>query len=193
MLVGVLALQGDFQAHAAALEQLGASTRRVRTAADLDGIEGLVLPGGESTSMLKLMEPDRLDRVVEDWVTAGRPVLATCAGTILLASRVEPYQRSLGLLDISIERNAYGPQVHSAVASIVVNGEFGGPAEMEAVFIRAPRIRSVGDDVRVLGRLGEDPVLVSSGSIIAATFHPELSDDHRVHGVFCKLVNGGQS
>lgn len=193
MLVGVLALQGDFQAHAAALERLGASTRPVREAADFDGIEGLVLPGGESTSMLKLMEPDRLDRAVEAWVTSGRPVLATCAGTILLASRVEPHQRSLGLLDISIVRNAYGPQVHSGVTSIVVNGELGGAAEMEAVFIRAPQIRGVGDDVRVLGRLGEDPVLVASGSIIAATFHPELSDDHRVLGVFCKLVNGGQS
>jgi len=126
-------------------------------------------------------------------VAAGLPVLATCAGVVLLATRVKPAQRSLGLLDVDVVRNAYGRQVHSSVATIAVNGELGEPSAMEAVFIRAPRIEGVGEGVQVLGRLGEDPVLVSSGSIIAATFHPELSDDHRVHGVFYRFVDGGRS
>ena len=193
MHIGVLALQGDFTAHAGILELLGASTQPVRTTADLAGIDGLVLPGGESTAMLKLMERDRLDRAISGRVAAGLPVLATCAGVVLLATRVKPAQRSLGLLDVDVVRNAYGRQVHSSVATIAVNGELGEPSAMEAVFIRAPRIEGVGEGVQVLGRLGEDPVLVSSGSIIAATFHPELSDDHRVHGVFYRFVDGGRS
>ena len=191
--VGVLALQGDFEAHAGILNQLGASTRRVRAATDLDDLDGLVLPGGESTAMLRLMERDRLDLAIGDKVAAGLPVLATCAGVILLARRVEPTQRSLGLLEVSVIRNAYGRQVHSSVTTIAVNGELGGPAAMEAVFIRAPRIDSIGEGVQVLGRLGKDPVLVAAGRIIAATFHPELSQDHRVHSLFCRLLDGERS
>ena len=139
------------------------------------------------------MERDRLDLAIGDTVAAGLPVLATCAGVILLARRVEPTQRSLGLLEVSVVRNAYGRQVHSSVTTIAVNGELGGPAAMEAVFIRAPRIESIGEGVQVLGRLGEDPVLVAAGRIIAATFHPELSQDHRVHSLFCRLLDGGRS
>jgi len=193
MRVGVLALQGDFEAHASILEQLGVSTRQVRTATDLEGIAGLVLPGGESTTMLRLMERDRLDRVIGERITAGLPVLATCAGVILLAKRVEPAQRSLELLDVSVVRNAYGRQVHSTVATIAVNGELGQPSTMEAVFIRAPRIQSLGEGVEVLGRHGEDPVLLWAGPIIAATFHPELSRDNRVHRLFCRILDGGPS
>lgn len=192
MRVGVLALQGGFRAHANILERMGATTREVRTTADLEGLDGLVLPGGESTAMLRLMERERLDRAIGDRVAAGLPVLATCAGVILLAVRVEPAQPALGLLDIGVVRNAYGRQAHSAVASVTVNGELGDPSVMEAVFIRAPRIDRVGADVRVIGRLAEDPVLVTSGRMVAATFHPELSEDRRVHGLFCTLVTGGR-
>ena len=115
---------------------------------------------------------------------AGMPVLATCAGVILLARAVEPEQRSLGLLDVDVVRNAYGRQIRSSVATISVNGELGGDPSMEAVFIRAPQIRRTGDGVEVLGRLDGSPVLVAAGPVVAATFHPELSDDRRVHHLF---------
>jgi 5'-phosphate synthase pdxT subunit len=190
--VGVLALQGGFQAHVDALEELGAGTLEVRTAADLDGVDALVLPGGES-AMLHLMVRERLDREITTRVGSGMPVLATCAGVILLATRVEPAQPSLRLLDVVVERNAYGRQVHSSVAAIGVNGALGEPAAMEAVFIRAPRIRDLGAGVKVLGRLGEDPVLIASEAIIAATFHPELSADRRVHRLFLGMLDGGSA
>ncbi len=185
MRVGVLALQGDFEAHALALAELGVPAEPIRTAAELDGVESLVLPGGESTAMLKLMEPERLDKEITRRVVAGMPVLATCAGVILLARGVQPDQDSLGLLDVDVTRNALGRQGHSSVAAIEVNGEFGGARAMEAVFIRAPRIDRVGDGVEVLGRLGTTPVLVAAGAIIAATFHPELTPDRRIHRLFC--------
>jgi 5'-phosphate synthase pdxT subunit len=191
--VGVLALQGGFQAHVDALEELGAGTLEVRTAADLDGVDALVLPGGESSAMLHLMVRERLDREITTRVGSGMPVLATCAGVILLATRVEPAQPSLRLLDVVVERNAYGRQVHSSVAAIGVNGALGEPAAMEAVFIRAPRIRDLGAGVKVLGRLGEDPVLIASEAIIAATFHPELSADRRVHRLFLGMLDGGSA
>jgi 5'-phosphate synthase pdxT subunit len=189
--VGVLALQGGFRAHVHALEELGAASREVRIAADLDRVDALIMPGGESSAMLRLMGRERLDREIVSRVGSGMPVLATCAGVILLATRVEPAQPSLELLDVAVERNAYGRQVHSSVATIGVNGALGSPAAMEAVFIRAPRIRDVGAGVRVLAWLGEDPVLVASDAIIAATFHPELSADRRIHRLFLGLLDGG--
>jgi 5'-phosphate synthase pdxT subunit len=144
-----------------------------------------VLPGGESTTMLKLMEKEGLGAVISERVRGGMPVLATCAGVILLAEAVIPDQPSLGVLDVDVVRNAYGRQVYSSVATIEVNGQLGGDPRMEAVFIRAPQIRRTGDDVEVLGRRDGAPVLVSSGPVVAATFHPELSADRRVHRLFC--------
>ncbi len=190
MQVGVLALQGDFGAHAAALSEVGADAKPVRTAAELHRVDALVLPGGESTAMLKLMEPGRLDREIVRRVELGMPVLATCAGVILLATAVHPDQACLGLLDLDVVRNAYGRQVHSTVATIQVNGELGGCPQMEAVFIRAPQIQRVGAGVEVLGRLEGEPVLVGAGAIVAATFHPELTADRRVHRLFFNRAEG---
>jgi len=188
MQVGVLALQGDWEAHIAALRAAGIAAEPVRTAAALDRVGALVMPGGESTAMLRLMADEGLAERICGRVGSGMPVLATCAGVILLAAGVEPRQPSLGLLDIDVVRNAYGRQVHSAVSAIDVNGELGDPRQMEAVFIRAPRIVRTGADVAVLGRRRGDPVLVRSGRIVAATFHPELSADRRVHALFLGLL-----
>jgi 5'-phosphate synthase pdxT subunit len=181
MPIGVLALQGDWAAHAAVLAALGIRAAFVRTARELAEVDSLVLPGGESTAMLRLMEEEGLDGELGERIRDGMAVLATCAGTILLAAKTLPEQASLGLLDIDIERNAYGRQVHSQVAEVELDDELGEPARYDGVFIRAPKITRVGPGVSVLGRLGSDPVLVRQGGIIAATFHPELTDDHRVH------------
>jgi 5'-phosphate synthase pdxT subunit len=181
MRIGVLALQGDFEAHAAALGRLGVEAVAVRTAAALDGVEGLVLPGGESTTMLRLMEVEGLDAAIATRVRSGTPVLATCAGVVLLAREVEPVQPSLGLLDVSVRRNAYGRQVASAVVPVRLAPAVGEPPEMEGVFIRAPRITRTGPGVEVLGWRDDDPVLVREGRILAATYHPELTPDLRVH------------
>ncbi len=186
MLCGVLALQGDWGAHARVLNAMGVETAQVRTAAELAAVDALVLPGGESTAMLRLMEPENLAEKIRERVRDGLPVLATCAGVILLAAATAPPQTSLGLLDVDVERNAYGRQVHSRVAAIDLEKTMDGPGTMEGVFIRAPRLTRTGPEVRVLGRLGSDPVLVRQGGIIAATFHPELTDDNRVHRL---LVN----
>ncbi|MCW5978081.1 MAG: pyridoxal 5'-phosphate synthase glutaminase subunit PdxT [Bryobacteraceae bacterium] len=185
--IGVLALQGDFEAHRKALEEAGAEAVEVRTAEELERVDGLVIPGGESTTMLKLL---RLEGLFEPLRAFGerRPIFGTCAGAILLARDVaNPPQESLGLVDIGVERNAYGRQVDSRVARVPLAEENGG-GEMEAVFIRAPIIRRVGEGVRVLARYNGDPVLVAQGRHLVATFHPELSRDRRVHQLF--LGNG---
>jgi len=188
MQVGVLALQGDWEAHLLALRDEGIPAEPVRTAAAIDRVGALVLPGGESTAMLRLMADEGLAERIGERVRSGMPVLATCAGVILLASSVEPRQPSLELLDVDVVRNAYGRQVHSTVAMVEVDAALGDPRQMEAVFIRAPRIVRTGAGVRVLGRCGGDPVLVSSGRVLAATFHPELGVDRRVHGLFRRLL-----
>jgi len=188
MRVGVLALQGDWAAHVAALRSAAIPAEPVRSAAALDRVGALVLPGGESTAMLRLMADERLAERIGERVRSGMPVLATCAGLILLAVSVEPGQPSLGLLDVDVVRNAYGRQIHSTVAMVDVDGALGGPQSMEAVFIRAPRIVRTGAAVQVLGRRGGDPVLVRCGRIVAATFHPELSADRRVHALFRGLL-----
>jgi len=187
---GVLALQGDWAAHVEVLSGLGAETSLVRTAAELAIVDALVLPGGESTAMLRLMEPENLAKEISLRVRDGLPVLATCAGVILLASATDPHQPSLALLDVDVERNAYGRQIHSRVTPIQLTDELGEPEQYEGVFIRAPKITRVGPDVTVLGRLGTDPVLVRQGGIIAATFHPELTDDHRVHRLLVSEETG---
>ena len=185
--VGVLALQGDFAAHMRALERAGAKAVPVRTASDLDDLDGLVIPGGESTTMLKLLN---LEKMVEPLVDFGRrrPIFGTCAGAILLASAVSnPSQQSLGLMDITVERNGYGRQIDSHVTRPEPDAEFQkrtGPGDLEVVFIRAPIIRHVPPQARVLASYEGDPVLVEQGRHLAATFHPELTADSRVHDLF---------
>jgi 5'-phosphate synthase pdxT subunit len=191
--VGVLALQGDFDAHARALAGRGVRAVEVRNPSDFAGLAGLVLPGGESTTMLKLMEGGEMAQRLAAFVYDGCPVLATCAGLILLAREVRhPAQASLGLLDIVVERNAYGRQIDSTVVALsVCAGEELGTRELEGVFIRAPRVREIGDSVRVLARRGEDPVLLRQGKVLAATFHPELSASSPVIDLFVHSVRNG--
>jgi 5'-phosphate synthase pdxT subunit len=185
--VGVLSLQGDFEAHGKALERAGAEAVYGRTADVLAGLDGLIIPGGESTTMLKLL---RMENLLEPLAEFGRtkPIFGTCAGAILLANRVSnPAQESLALVDLAIERNAYGRQVDSRVVSIDAGPSFSTrtrPGSIEAVFIRAPIIREVGPKARVLAEYEGDPVLVEDGRHLISTFHPELTGDSRVHELF---------
>mgnify|MGYP001057914965 CR=1 FL=1 len=191
--VGVLALQGDYEAHAAALRRAGAEPREVRRAAELDGLDALVIPGGESTSMLRLMEYYDLMAPLRAFGRV-KPVFGTCAGAILLASEVlNPPQPSLALVDMTIERNAYGRQLDSRVVRLEGHRLGGGP--LEAVFIRAPIIRRVGKAGEVLASYMGDPVLVDFGRHMVATFHPELTADDRIHRRFLARIgaNGGAS
>jgi pyridoxal 5'-phosphate synthase pdxT subunit len=189
--VGVLALQGDFAAHGAALERAGAVTVFVRDPEQLDEIDGLIIPGGESTTMLKLL---RFEGWLEPLAEFGRskPMFGTCAGAILMADRVaNPEQESLALMDLEVERNAYGRQVDSRVVEIEPDPEFQqrtAPGGLEAVFIRAPIIRRVGAGAKVLARYNGDPVLVEQGHHLVATFHPELTSDARVHQLFLEKL-----
>lgn len=189
--IGVLALQGDFEAHRRALEQLGVTAVEVRTARELESVEALVIPGGESTTMLKLLDSENLFEPLRAF-GERRPIFGTCAGAILLAREVlNPPQPSLGLVDIRIERNAYGRQVDSRVARVRLEASFplwNGSDELEAVFIRAPIVRGVGPEVRVLARYRGDPVLLEQGRHLIATFHPELSADRRVHQFFLDKI-----
>jgi 5'-phosphate synthase pdxT subunit len=191
--VGVLALQGDFEAHRRTLEARGVAAVDVRVPEDLAGVRGLVLPGGESTTMLKLMEGSGLAERLAELIRGGLPVLATCAGVILLAREVRnPAQRSLGLLDVVVERNAYGRQIDSAVVNLsVCDPQHLGSEVLEGVFIRAPRVAEVGASVQVLARRGEDPVLVRQGRLLAATFHPELSPGSPVTDLFVRSLRNG--
>jgi len=177
--VGVLAIQGDFAKHTEALARAGIDSREIRRPEELDSVSGLVLPGGESTTYLKFFEREPgWGEALRDFAESGRPVLATCAGLILLASRVEnPLQPSLGVLDVDVVRNAYGRQLDSFIGTAA--DEEG--RSIEAVFIRAPRISRVGPGVEVIAREREDPVLVRSRNVYGATFHPELSADPSVH------------
>ena len=191
MVVGILALQGDFADHAEALARFGVATREVRGIADLQGLSGLVLPGGESTTMLKLLAVEGLEQPLAAALQGGIPVLATCAGMILLAEHVEnPAQRSFGLLPITVVRNGYGRQLHSgthALESPML------PAGTTGTFIRAPRIRAVGKGAEVLAWRDGDPVLVRKGLILAACFHPELQPHHPVTAMFVEMVREAQA
>lgn len=188
---GVLALQGDFEAHGRALERLGAQAVYVRSAADLEGLDGLIVPGGESTTMLKLLRSEGLFEAIGEF-GRRKPVFGTCAGAILMAREVtNPRQESLGLMDIGVERNAYGTQLESRVARAQLAPEMAAQTpggELEAVLIRAPIIRRVGPAARVLATYGGDPVLVEEGRHLAATFHPELTADSRVHRLFLEKL-----
>jgi pyridoxal 5'-phosphate synthase pdxT subunit len=187
MNIGVLALQGDFDAHRRMLERLGVSVTLVRKPEELDSIDALVIPGGESSTFLNFLEQGGFLAKLREFVRT-KPAFGTCAGAILLAKEVSnPPQASLGALDIRVRRNAYGRQLESSIHQGTTSL---GRDPLEMVFIRAPKIERVGAGVEVLAREGEDPVLVRQGKTMAATFHPELSDDTRVHGEFLKLVNG---
>ncbi|MGC8549285.1 MAG: pyridoxal 5'-phosphate synthase glutaminase subunit PdxT [Acidobacteriaceae bacterium] len=183
--IGVLAIQGDYAAHAQAVREADAEAVLVRKPEHLTGIDGLVLPGGESTTFLKFLERDGFLSALREFV-AARPTFGTCAGCILLAEEVlHPAQESLGVLHATVERNAYGRQIDSSI-QVAETALAGGPLEM--VYIRAPRILKVGEDVRVLAERDGFPVLVEQGHLLAATFHPELSTDRRVHRHFVEQV-----
>jgi pyridoxal 5'-phosphate synthase pdxT subunit len=175
----VLALQGDFAAHARALGELGAEAREVRTSADLEGLDGLVIPGGESTTMSLGIERERLAEPLRDLVRSGKPVLGTCAGLIVLD------RDHLGLLDVSARRNAFGRQVNSFEVDLDVDG---GP--LRAVFIRAPWVDDHGAGVEVLAEVDGHPVAVRQDNVLAVAFHPELTDDRRVHRWLVERANG---
>jgi pyridoxal 5''-phosphate synthase, glutaminase subunit Pdx2 len=183
--IGVLALQGAFEAHAKALESLGVAAKLIRNPAELKDLDGLIIPGGESTTFLKFLERDGFLDALQSFVETT-PTFGTCAGAILLAKQVEnPTQKSLAVLDITVERNAYGRQIDSTILTAPTKLE-GGPLEM--VFIRAPRITRTGLSVETLADRDGFPVLVRQGHLLAATFHPELSADTRVHQLFLHLV-----
>jgi 5'-phosphate synthase pdxT subunit len=188
--IGVLAIQGDYAAHATALAEVGAEPCEVRKPDQLAALDGLILPGGESTTILKFLEKRGFFAALQEFSQA-KPVFGTCAGAILLAREVlNPPQRSLGLLDAVVERNAYGRQIDSAILTAETELP-GGPLEM--VFIRAPRIVSIGAGVEILARRDGAATLVRQGSVLAATFHPELSADRRVHELFVDIVKAGQA
>ena len=174
MLIGVLALQGDFEAHARVLEDLGATARVVRTPADLEGLDGLVIPGGESTTMTLGMEREGLAEPLRELIASGTPTLGTCAGMIMLDSE------HLGVLDVRARRNAFGRQVASFETDLALEG-LDGEGPVRAVFIRAPWVDEHGHGVEVLARVEGHPVAVRQGNILAVAFHPELTDDRRVH------------
>ena len=187
--VGVLALQGDFSAHGAALQRAGARPVEVRTPADLEGCSGLVIPGGESTTLLHLLASSGLGEAILSFHRGGGALFGTCAGAILLARRVVPEQESLGILDVTVERNAYGRQRESFEASARpvegIEGLEGPPLPM--LFIRAPRLRDLGPGVEPMAWWGDEVVLARQGRILVATGHPELTPDLRVHGQFLAL------
>jgi pyridoxal 5'-phosphate synthase pdxT subunit len=181
--VGILALQGDFDAHRKAVERAGGRPIEVRTAQDLDACDGLIVPGGESTTMLKLLDIEKLIEPLRQFA-ARKPVFGTCAGAILLAHSVtSPSQPSLDLIDIDVERNAYGRQIDSRVARVDAGGK-----DMEAIFIRAPKILRVGSGGKILATYNGDPVWVEQGRHMVTTFHPELTPDLRVHQRFLERV-----
>jgi 5'-phosphate synthase pdxT subunit len=183
VVVGVLALQGGFGAHAKVLRELGAEVREVRTPADLDGLDGLVMPGGESTTMTLGIEREQLAEPLRQLVQSGTPVLGTCAGMIMLD------REHLGVLDVSARRNAFGRQVQSFEADVSVQGA----GAMTAVFIRAPWVEHVGEGVEVLAEVDGHPVLARQGRNLVAAFHPELTDDTRIHELFLNQVREATS
>ena len=199
MIIGVLALQGDFDAHRRRLEELGAEVLLVKKPEQLDHIDGLIIPGGESGTFLKLLGEGGFEKLKQ--FVQSKPTFGTCAGAILLANEVEnPSQSGLGALNIRIRRNAYGRQIDSSIreGKFLIMTSAGAhdaalrESPLEMVFIRAPKIERVGDGVEVIATQGADPVAVRQGRTMAATFHPELSDDTRVHRAFLDLVQGNK-
>jgi pyridoxal 5'-phosphate synthase pdxT subunit len=190
--IGVLALQGDFHLHRKALERCGAQGVEVRKPEELAGLDGLIIPGGESTTLLKLLEEWNFVPALREFHGAERPIFGTCAGLILLASEVQsPSQFSLGFIDATVERNAYGRQRESFEEDGIATLN-GRAVPIEMVYIRAPRIRRVGDGVEVLAARDGEPVMAREGNVLVATFHPELTDNPTVHRYFCEMVAGSR-
>ena len=188
MKIGVLALQGDFAMHARALQKCGAEVVEIRKPEQLADIDGLIMPGGESTTLLKLMDLWGFVPALEKFHGSGKPIFGTCAGLILAARDVtNPAQLSLGLIDVGVERNAYGRQRESFETRGTATLD-GRAVPIEMVFIRAPRIRRVGPAVETLAQHGGEAVMARQGSVLVATFHPELTDDPTVHEYFCRMV-----
>jgi 5'-phosphate synthase pdxT subunit len=188
-IIGILALQGDFAAHGRMLERINCPTVEIRKPTQLDDVSGLIIPGGESTTLLKLIDRGGFEAALRDFHAAGKPIFGTCAGVILLATHVtHPVQHSLGLLDVTVERNSYGRQIDSfeSRGEYWANGR-GDARPLEMVFIRAPRITRVGDGVRVLARHTGEPVLVADSGLLGATFHPEMTGDSTVHESFVAM------
>ena len=186
--LGVLGLQGDYSAHGAMLERLGAAWRVIKKPSQLDGIDGLVMPGGESTTLIKLMDSSGLWEAIASYADSGRSIFGTCAGMILVAKDVSnPAQRSLGLIDIGVERNGYGRQIDSAEAGGVFRSAE-GDCSMDMVFIRAPRITRLGDGVEALAECRGDVVMARQDKVVVASFHPELTDDLTSHRYFLDMV-----
>jgi 5'-phosphate synthase pdxT subunit len=194
--IGVLALQGAFGAHQRVLQQLGASTRQVRTPVDLAAVDALIIPGGESTTMSRLLNTAHLFDPIADRLAEGMPTFGTCAGMILLATDVldgRPDQRSFAIIDMQVRRNGYGRQVDSFERDVTIDQslfeEPGSDQPFHAVFIRAPKVETVGDQVQVLAALDDTPVLARQGDVLVASFHPELTDDDRLHAMFLDMVH----
>ncbi len=185
--IGILALQGDFHAHGLMLDRLGVSHKEVRTAGDLDGLDGLIIPGGESTTLIKLIQAFGLETPLRAFAESGKGLFGTCAGSILMATHIErSRQFRFGFMDITIRRNGYGRQVDSFEKAIDVPAL--GHDPLHAVFIRAPKIIECGNGVEVIGRMEETVVAARQGHFLAATFHPELTDDVRLHRYFVEQV-----
>jgi 5'-phosphate synthase pdxT subunit len=184
LVVGVLALQGDFEAHAKILRALGAETRLVRTAAEMEGLDALVIPGGESTTMVKLIASADLEPALRDHHQAGRPILGTCAGMIVCDAE------HLGFLDATTRRNAFGRQLQSFEADLEIDGA--GDEPLRAVFIRAPWVESYGPEIEVLASYEGHPAAVREGSVLACAFHPELTDDPRFHAIFMAMTTAAR-
>ena len=195
MKIGVLALQGDFALHVAALRRCGVEVTEIRKPEELGDVEALVIPGGESTTLLKLMDEWKFVPALREFHEAGKPMFGTCAGLILLARDVaNPPQFSLGFIDVDVERNAYGRQRESfeARGTAELNGR---PTAIDMMFIRAPRIHRVGQGVQVLARHGDEPVMARQDGVLVAAFHPEATADDAVHRYFCDMVRarGGKA
>ncbi len=187
--VGILAFQGDFEKHARVVEDLGATTRLIRAVEDIDGVDAIILPGGESTTIGKLMHAFGVLVPLRNRIAGGLPAFGTCAGLILLAPQVdEKNQHRLGVLDITVERNAYGRQVDSFEADIDVPAVGADP--VRGVFIRAPQVVEVQNGIEILARFEHQPVLLRKERILAASFHPELTGDTRIHKYFLEQVCG---
>ncbi|CCU84849.1 glutamine amidotransferase [Mesotoga sp. HF07.pep.5.2.highcov] len=188
MKIGVLGIQGAIQEHLSILRKAGVEPSWVKDRNELDSVEALVMPGGESTTMIKLLKRFEMWEALRNRIEDGMPVLATCAGMILLSKKIENVvnQDSLGVLDISVKRNGYGRQINSFEVDLQIDEI--GPEPFRAVFIRAPKIESIGDEVRVLTSYDGSPVLVRQNNMLAASFHPELTGDLRIHRYFLKMA-----